>query len=144
MSPFPPGHSAPVLAAVKAGPAGSLRLALTTAAVQRLITSGGNSPKGKTHNTTRSASRENRVSTKPGAVHFTFTGATATGCHSTTWSPLARPPPPAGPHTRALPPARLEPDGQATACTGVTSIPAGATGGSDPTADPVADGPAVR
>jgi hypothetical protein len=30
--------------------------------------SGGNSLQGKTHNTTRSASRENRVSTKPGAV----------------------------------------------------------------------------
>ena len=30
--------------------------------------SGGNGPKGKTHNTTRSASRENRVSTKPGAA----------------------------------------------------------------------------
>jgi hypothetical protein len=31
--------------------------------------SGGNGPRGKTHNTTRSASRGNRVSTKPGAVH---------------------------------------------------------------------------
>jgi hypothetical protein len=31
--------------------------------------SGGNGPKGKTQDTARSASRENRVSTKPGAVH---------------------------------------------------------------------------
>src|SRR5207244_8934542 len=31
--------------------------------------SGGNGPEGKTHKTTRSAIRENRVSTKPGAVH---------------------------------------------------------------------------
>lgn len=72
MSPSRPGHSAPVLAAVKAGPCGQPAAgALTAAAVQRLITSGGNSPKGKTHNTTRSANRENRVSTKPGAVQTT-------------------------------------------------------------------------
>jgi hypothetical protein len=50
-------------------PAGcGLRPALTATAVRRLITSGGNGPKGKTHNTTRSANRENQVSTKPGAV----------------------------------------------------------------------------
>jgi hypothetical protein len=48
-----------------------LRPALTAAAVQRLITNGGNGPQEETHNTTRSASRENPVSTKSGAVHFT-------------------------------------------------------------------------
>jgi len=49
-------------------PPGSLRPALTAAAVQRLITNGGNGHQGKTQTQTRSASRENRVSTKPRAM----------------------------------------------------------------------------
>jgi hypothetical protein len=44
-------------------------MALTAAAVRHRITAAGNGPKGKTQNTTRSASRGNQVSTKPGAVH---------------------------------------------------------------------------
>jgi hypothetical protein len=63
-----PGHPAPVLAAVKAMPCGRPAAGLDSGLRPALNTSGRERPTGKTHTTTRSASRENRVSTKPGAV----------------------------------------------------------------------------
>jgi hypothetical protein len=68
MTPSRASQHAPVLATVKAKPSGRPAAGLDSSCGPASDISGGNSSEGKTHKTTRSASRENQVSTKPGAV----------------------------------------------------------------------------
>jgi len=63
-----PASLRPVLAAVKAKPCGRPAAGLDSGCGPASDISGGNGPPGKTHKTTRSAIRENLVSTKLGAV----------------------------------------------------------------------------
>ena len=68
VEPSPPGQPEPVLAAVKATPCGRPAAGLDSGRGPASDNQRRERPEAKTHKTTRSASRENRVSTKPGAV----------------------------------------------------------------------------